>query len=172
MRIGNALPPLNQQNPAPIHYPAQPEAHDLPKPGQVPNKGAPGAVVDISPKAWAAYTQGKDRPSGFQGVATALSDQECKTCKNRRYQDGSNDPSVSLQTPTHIDPGQSAAVVSSHESEHVSNEQMNAERDGREIVSQTVTLSTSICPECKRVYISGGTTRTIIRGKDNLPLYA
>jgi len=107
-------------------------------------KNFPGVVVDISPTGWAA-----------------LSAQECKTCDSRTYKDVSGDPSVSFQTPTHISPGQSAAVVASHESEHVSNERLNAERDGREIISQTVTLSTSICAECKRVYVSGGTTRTI-----------
>ena len=96
---------------------------------------------------------GKD----VSGVTT-----ECKTCSSRKYKDISNDPSVSFQSPTHISPGQSAAMVSSHENEHVSSEKAKAAEEGREIISQTVTLSTAICPECKRVYISGGVTRTVI----------
>jgi len=39
----------------------------------------------------------------------------CQTCKQRRYQDQSNDPSVSFKSPGYISPGSSAAVVASHE---------------------------------------------------------
>jgi len=173
VRIGDNFPPLYPQNPSPIHHsnPVQ-QAHHPSNPAQQPPKGGQGIIVDISPKAWEAYKQGEKRLSGGPNAAQALSAQECKTCSSRTYKDGSNDPSVSFQTPTHISPGQSAAVVSSHESEHVSNERLNAERDGHEIISQTVTLQTSICPECKRIYISGGTTRTVSMGSDNLPMYA
>ncbi len=89
---------------------------------------------------------------------------ECQTCKNRRYQDGSDDMGVSFQTPTKIDPKAAASKVKSHEMEHVSRNQVKAEREGREIVSQSVTLSTAICPECGKVYVSGGLTRTVTRG--------
>lgn len=91
---------------------------------------------------------------------------ECQTCKNRKYQDGSDDPSVSFQTPTEIDPKAAASIVRSHEQEHVSHEQAKADREGRKVVSQTVTLHTAICPECGRVYISGGTTRTVTKGTE------
>ena len=128
----------------------------------------PGVIVDISPEGWAAYARGKAaEPSAAGGVraagkiTAAEGLQECETCKNRRYQDVSNDPSVSFQTPTHISPGQAAAQVMAHESEHVSHEQAKAERDGRRVISQNVTLETSICPECGRVYVSGGVTRTV-----------
>ena len=173
MRIGDNFPPLYPQNPAPVHdsNPEQ-QAQRLSNPAQQPRKGSQDVTVDISPKAWAAYKQGEARPSGGHSAAEALSAQECKTCGSRTYKDVSNDPSVSFQTPTHISPGQSAAVVSAHESEHVANERLNAERDGREIINQTVTLHTSICPECKRVYVSGGTTKTMSMGSDNLPMYA
>ena len=89
---------------------------------------------------------------------------ECKTCENRRYQDGSDDMGVSFQTPTKVDPKAAAAKVKSHEMEHVGRNQAKAEREGKEIVSQSVTLSTAICPECGRVYVSGGLTRTVTRG--------
>ncbi len=92
---------------------------------------------------------------------------ECKTCKNRRYQDGSDDMGVSFQTPTKIDPKAAAAKVKSHEMEHVGRNQAKAEREGKEIVSQSVSLSTAICPECGKVYISGGLTRTVTRGAND-----
>lgn len=92
---------------------------------------------------------------------------ECQTCENRRYQDGSDDNGVSFQTPTKIDPKSAAAKVKGHEMEHVYRNQAKAEREGNEIVSQSVTLHTGICPECGKTYISGGTTRTSIRGGEN-----
>lgn len=85
---------------------------------------------------------------------------ECQTCKNRKYQDGSDDSGVSFQTPTRVDPKAAGAAVRGHEQEHVSRNRSKAEREGKEIVSQSVTIHTNICPECGRVYISGGTTRT------------
>lgn len=85
---------------------------------------------------------------------------ECQTCKNRKYQDGSDDSGVSFQTPTRVDPKAAGAAVRGHEQEHVSRNRSKAEREGREIVSQSVTIHTNICPECGRVYVSGGTTKT------------
>ena len=92
---------------------------------------------------------------------------ECQTCKNRRYQDGSDDSGVSFQTPTKVAPQAAGAAVRSHEQEHVSRNQAKAEREGKEIVSQSVTIHTGICPECGRVYVSGGTTRTTTRDKQD-----
>lgn len=106
---------------------------------------------------------GKSEVDGKRTEQKALQKQECKTCKNRKYQDGSNDPGVSFKSPTKINPDQSARVVRSHENEHVVREKINAEREGREIVSQTVVLRTSVCPECGRIYVSGGVTRTVTR---------
>ena len=120
--------------------------------------GYPGVTVDISPEAFAAArSMGVENPT------------ECRTCAERRYQDVSDDSSVSFQSPTHISPGQSASAVAAHEAEHVSNEQARADREGRRIISQSVTLSTSICPECKTVYVSGGQTRTISAGEAETP---
>lgn len=89
---------------------------------------------------------------------------ECQTCKNRKYQDGSNDPCVSFKTPTHLDPERAAYAIRSHEMEHVAHAKADAASDeDTEILSQSVTYQTSICPECGRVYMSGGTTRTTFR---------
>lgn len=93
----------------------------------------------------------------------------CQTCKERKYQDGSDDPSVSFKTPGHIDPEASAAVVKSHEMEHVANEQASAKSKGKEVVSQSVSLQTSVCPECGRTYVSGGTTKTTTKSEVQLP---
>ena len=89
-----------------------------------------------------------------------MEDAECQTCKERKYQDGSDDPGVSFKTPTNVAPEQAAAAVRGHEQEHVVREQAKALREDRKVVSQSVTLHTDICPECGDVYISGGTTRT------------
>ncbi|MCL1835071.1 MAG: hypothetical protein FWG48_02820 [Oscillospiraceae bacterium] len=90
---------------------------------------------------------------------------ECATCASRKYVDRSNDGSVSFQAPTHISPNRAAAAVAAHEGEHVSHEQAKAQRDDRKVVSQTVRMHSSVCPECGKVYISGGETRTVTVGK-------
>ncbi|MBR3721941.1 MAG: hypothetical protein IKN12_04170 [Selenomonadaceae bacterium] len=87
---------------------------------------------------------------------------ECQTCKNRMYQDGS-DEMVSFKAAGHIDPDNAASVVMSHEQEHVSNAYQKAELGGGEVVQANVRLNTAICPECGRSYISGGVTSTQIR---------
>ena len=98
-----------------------------------------------------------------------LSEEECQTCERRKYQDGSDDPSVSFKTAGHIDPSVSASVVRGHEMEHVVNNRAKAQREDREIISQSVTLHSAICPECGTVYTSGGTTRTVMSGKKQEP---
>ena len=45
---------------------------------------------------------------------------ECETCKNRKYQDGS-DEMVSFKSASHISPQASASRVRAHEQEHVTN---------------------------------------------------
>jgi ribosomal protein L32 len=133
-------------------------------PEQPQNTGyyGPGVIVEISQQAKDYNSQNKVKaPDGIQKIAGAQDVKECQTCKNRKYVDESSDPSVSYQTPQHISPGQSGAQVMAHEREHVANEQTKAERQERRVISQTVSLSTSICPECGRVYVSGGVTRTV-----------
>ena len=91
---------------------------------------------------------------------------ECQTCKNRKYQDGSDDPGVSFKTPSHVSPEASASAVMSHELEHVSREQVKAASDGRKVVSQNVQTYTGICLECGRVYTAGGKTTTMTKADD------
>lgn len=106
-----------------------------------------------------------DEPVGVDSVQKTVEDGKCETCENRKYQDGSDDMSVSYQNPTRIAPENVASAVRGHEMEHVSHEQLKAEQEGRKVVSQTVTLHTEICPECGKTYISGGTTRTVTAAK-------
>ena len=95
---------------------------------------------------------------------------ECKTCKSRRYQDESDDPGVSFKSASKIAKGAAGAAVRGHEQEHVVRERARAEREGREVVSQSVTIKTGICPECGDSYVAGGETVTVTRAKpDNEP---
>ncbi len=92
---------------------------------------------------------------------------ECQTCKERKYQDGSDDPGVSFKTPTNISPDQAASAVRGHENEHVVREQAKARQENRKVVSQSVTYHTAICPECGKAYVSGGTTRTVTKADNS-----
>lgn len=122
---------------------------------------------------------GSDRPS-VAGASTLtaskadstekLNNSKCQTCQSRTYQDVSDDPGVSFQTPTNVSPEASASAVSGHEGEHVSRERSKASNEGREVVSQTVTMSGGICQECGKAYVAGGETRTVTRkAKDSNP---
>lgn len=99
--------------------------------------------------------------AGIEGVMKTVEEGECQTCEERKYQDGSDDPGVSFKTASHIAPEQAASAVKGHEMEHVVREQAKAEREDRRVVSQNVSIHTDICPECGKVYVSGGTTRTV-----------
>ena len=87
---------------------------------------------------------------------------ECETCKNRRYQDGS-DEMVSFKTPGKISSEESYAKVSAHEQEHVTNAVAEGSKPGKELISANVSLKTALCPECGKAYVAGGTTRTMMK---------
>ena len=87
---------------------------------------------------------------------------ECQTCKERKYQDGS-DENVSFKTAQHISPTAAASRVRAHEQEHVTNAYSKAQQDGGKVVNASVTIHTAVCPECGRTYVSGGTTHTMIK---------
>lgn len=87
---------------------------------------------------------------------------ECQTCKERKYQDGS-DEMVSFKSATHLSPTSAASAVRSHEQEHVSNAYKKAAQNNGKVVSCGVSIHTAVCPECGRTYVSGGTTKTSIK---------
>ena len=106
-------------------------------------------------------------PSNGKAVPTQgdFDSYECQTCKNRKYKDGSNDPGVSFKTTTRVSPERSAFAIHAHEAEHVSRAWAQAQKEDKEVVSQSVSYHTDICPECGKTYMSGGTTRTTFRSK-------
>lgn len=113
----------------------------------------------------AGKIQGGGSTSSAKEAGEVAQPHKCQTCAKRKYQDRSDDPGVSFQAPTHISPEAAPSAVAAHEREHVTRNQAEAEREGREVVHQSVQIHTAICPECGRVYVSGGTTTTVTRPK-------
>ncbi len=93
---------------------------------------------------------------------------ECETCKNRKYQDGSNEM-VSFKTAQHISPEQAPSAVRGHEQEHVSNAYKKAAEGNGKVLQASVKITTAVCPECGRTYVSGGltTTKIMYKNEDN-----
>ncbi len=91
----------------------------------------------------------------------------CETCRNRKYVDVSAESDVSFQAPAHINPASSATVVAGHERQHVANAVQKGSAPNAKLVSATVRLITSVCPECGRRYVSGGVTNTVIQYSTN-----
>jgi hypothetical protein len=52
-----------------------------------------------------------------------------------------------------------AAAVIAHEEQHVQHNAQEAAREGMKATS-TVQIHSAVCPECGRIYVSGGTTTT------------
>lgn len=101
-----------------------------------------------------------------------LDNGECETCKNRKYQDESDDPGVSFKTASSVSPGSAEAAVRGHEQEHVNRNQAKADREGREVVYQSVVIKHAICPECGTSYVSGGETTTVTRAKQQEEMFS
>lgn len=91
------------------------------------------------------------------------SPEDCETCANRKYQDGSDEDNVSFKTASHIAPESAGARVRAHEGEHVSNAYKKAAQKNGKVVNASVSIHTSVCPECGRTYVSGGVTNTMIK---------
>ena len=143
------------------------------------NVGAIGGYTPISYVAGAANATGMTNPdqasqvgkaggvdatSGINGKTVEKTDPgyKCQSCANRKYQDGS-DENVSFKSATNIAPEAAASAVRGHEQEHVSNAYDKAAQNNGKVISATVQIHTSICPECGKTYVSGGTTRTTIK---------
>ena len=136
-------------------------------------QGAEKAKMPDLPGSKGADAQQAANPAaeGSKSAREVMEEGECQTCKERKYQDGSDDPGVSFKAPTNISPDQAAAAVRGHENEHVVREQAKAQREDRKVVSQSVTYHTDICPECGKVYVSGGTTRTVTKANNSEQVY-
>lgn len=141
----------------PSTFPLQPSAYAM-TPGagrSSPNEAS--TQTDASPNA-------ASNPSTTVGKSEGS--KECQTCKERKYQDVSNE-NVSFKSASHVSPESSASKVMAHEMEHVSNAYTKASQAGGKVVSASVTLHSAICPECGRSYISGGETTTRIQYPNN-----
>jgi len=155
MRLGSPAAEYAQRNPL------QPSQSALPVVSALMPISQNTAVLIYSP-------DGDILEISNRGMLEALEPQgACQTCENRRYVDQSDDASVSFQTPTKVNPSMAGAAVAAHEQEHVRNEQANALSEGREVVNQSVTLHYDTCPECGKMYVSGGTTKTTTIGKSD-----
>ncbi len=121
-----------------------------------------GQLTGLYPQYSVNPVRGVSQTENLDKVGKTSSSGECQTCKNRKYVDGSNEGNVSFKAPGHISPEASAATVKSHEMEHVANAVKEGNKANKELISATVSLQVSVCPECGRSYVSGGTTRTTI----------
>ncbi|MCI9175958.1 MAG: hypothetical protein HFH49_13655 [Lachnospiraceae bacterium] len=119
----------------------------------------------------AGSQQGNQRTEGIPGVRESKDgsvreiskDKErCQTCAKRKYQDGSNE-NVSFKAAAHISPEAAGSAVRAHEGEHVSNAYTKAAQKDGKVISASVSIHTSVCPECGKTYVSGGTTSTRIK---------
>lgn len=111
----------------------------------------------VSPAVSGLANEGEEKKAG-----RISSPEECRTCKNRKYQDGSNE-NVSFKSASHISPNAAGAAVRAHEGEHVSNAYTKAAQKNGNVINASVSIHTSVCPECGRTYVSGGTTNTTIK---------
>lgn len=121
----------------------------------------PGQVQGVE---GAQGIQGKQNADKVQGTGKP----ECQTCKERKYQDGS-DEMVSFKSAAHISPEAAGTAVRAHEQEHVSNAYKKAAKDDGKVLMASVRIHTSVCPECGRSYVSGGTTATKIQYGEKTP---
>ncbi len=130
-------------------------------------------IEDKLPISWNPQVQGIDglgpgESEKIAGKVEKTGKSECQTCKERKYQDGS-DEMVSFKAAAHISPENSASRVRAHEQEHVSNAFKKAAQGEGKVLQASVRLQTAICPECGRSYVAGGTTTTKIKYKEDTP---
>lgn len=125
--------------------------------GSASSGNVSGGEADIQPFPGTGNTR-SDSP----GVDPDGRKTDCQTCKSRKYVDGS-DEMVSFKSPAHVSPQAAGAAVRSHEQEHVSNAYSKAATGNGKVLSASVSIHTSVCPECGRSYVSGGTTHTQIK---------
>jgi len=131
----------------------------------------PGAWMEKTGQTGVTQTEeaGKiEKENGLNG-SKKVKPSECMTCKNRKYVDGSDEGNVSFKAPGHISPGNSAAMVSAHEQQHVANARREGNKENAQLISATVHLKLAVCPECGTSYVEGGVTQTSIKYSESNP---
>ncbi len=121
------------------------------------------ALPQLSPTSIPAAEMpgGQENGDGAKTMEEIEEETGCPVCENRKYQDGSDDPGVSLKFATKLNPHAATAAIRAHEYQHVRRHQMEADKQDRKIISQTVMLRTRRCPCCGKMYTAGGTTKTV-----------
>ncbi len=137
--------------------PAAPAAGSLER-----TAGAVGAVNENAQSAAVNPKEDGHSPDTTVKPGKRSSPAECQTCKERKYVDGSDEGDVSFKSPTHISPNSAGAAVRAHENMHVQNAYQKAGKEGGKVLQASVSIHTAVCPECGRVYVSGGETKTAI----------
>ena len=145
------------------------------KQGEIMEIGIGGAAGGSYYNQGAYYTRGhevddqaagtplENDPDHQKKPGKKSSPAECETCKNRKYQDGSNEMDVSFKSPGHISPGAAAGTVMAHERQHVANAYQKANDNNGVVERASVRIRTDVCPECGRTFVSGGETETQIK---------
>lgn len=128
--------------------------------------GQTETATQTSKTAGTAPAPETENPDEIKKPGRRSSPEECQTCKERKYQDGSNEANVSFKSAAHISPEMAASAVRAHENEHVTNAYAKAEKNEGKVINASVSIHTAICPECGRTYVSGGTTSTTIQYKN------
>ncbi len=141
---------------------ASPNQVGLDHPGAEKVSGSRGSQANMGTET-AATESATKKNRAAEKMSKQTGQKECETCKERKYQDGSNDPGVSFKAPTHISPENAGAAVAAHEGEHVQRERAKAGSENKEVISQSVQIYTAICPECGKNYVAGGETVTTTR---------
>ena len=134
------------------------------------NNDSPAFKIPISPYSVRNEQQAKEaglNSAQIRGLKKS-GQIECSTCANRMYQDGS-DENVSFKSAAHLSPTAAGAAVRSHEGEHVSNAYKKAAMNNGKVMSTGVAIHMSVCPECGRSYVSGGTTYSSIKYYEDNP---
>ena len=103
------------------------------------------------------------KENGIGSVDENGKQKECQTRKNRKIVDGSDDANVSFKSAAQVSPQAASSAVRAHEWMHVSNAYSKASEENGRVISASVQIHTSICPECGRSYVSGGVTNTQIK---------
>lgn len=104
------------------------------------------------------YALGNDRAEKILPFLPAKNARPVKTVNIRTVP-----MKVSFKSAAHISPQAAAGRVRAHEGEHVSNAYDKAAQKNGTVVYASVSIHTSVCPECGKTYVSGGTTNTAIR---------
>lgn len=130
------------------------------QPGVGFGAGAADTSAVVSEKGTGIAGAEKADPGAKPGFKS--SPENCETCRERKYQDGS-DENVSFKAAAHISPEAAAGRVRAHEGEHVANAYSKAAEKGGKVLNASVSIHTAVCPECGRTYVSGGTTSTLIK---------